>query len=311
MRATPLTGGVGSDIWKVESGTRVFVVKRALAQLRVAQTWMAPVERNASEVAWLAEIARLVPGTAPEVLAADADLGVFAMAFLDPKDHPVWKEELRQGRADPAFAGRVGATLGTIQAATATAPGLPERFANDATFTDIRVEPYLYRTAEVHDDLARAIHAIASETLATKHVLVHGDVSPKNILVGPDGPVIIDAECAWFGDPAFDLAFCLNHMLLKCLWTPSAAPGFMACFGALAEAYLSKVDWEPRDAVESRAARLLPVLFLARVDGRSPVEYITDEAAKDHVRRVARPLIADPPTRLAEVRAAWEREILT
>ena len=63
-------------------------------------------------------------------------------------------------------------------------------------------------------------------------------MSPKNILVGPDGPIFLDAECAWYGDPAFDLAFCLNHMLLKCLAVPAAAPAFLDCFDALACAYL-------------------------------------------------------------------------
>ena len=88
-------------------------------------------------------------------------------------------------------------------------------FANDATFEAIRIEPYLRATARAHPSLAGRFDALAGETLATKRALVHGDVSPKNILKGPHGPVFLDAECAWFGDPAFDLAFCLNHLLLK------------------------------------------------------------------------------------------------
>ncbi len=111
--------------------------------------------------------------------------------------------------------------------------------------------------------------------MQTKHALVHGDVSPKNILNGPRGPVLLDPECAFYGDPAFDLAFCLNHLLLKCLWTPAARHGFMACFTSLKDSYLSLVDWEPMTDIEARTARLLPGLFLARVDGKSPVEYIT------------------------------------
>ena len=85
-------------------------------------------------------------------------------------------------------------------------------------------------------------------------VMVHGDVSPKNILLGPGGPVFLDAECACIGDPAFDLAFCLNHMLLKCLWNPAARASFHACFEALSNAYLAEVNWEPAAAVERRAA---------------------------------------------------------
>ncbi len=138
---------------------------------------------------------------------------------------------------------------------------------------------------------------------------MHGDVSPKNILVGPEGPVFLDAECAWFGDPAFDLAFCLNHLLLKCLWTPRARAGFLRCFEALAASYLAGVAWEPAAEVEARTARLLPGLLLGRVDGKSPVEYLTGEADKNKVREVARALLATPVARLGEVRAAWAEEL--
>ena len=131
---------------------------------------------------------------------------------------------------------------------------------------------------------ARKRHAVA---------LVHGDVSPKNILVGPQGPVFLDAECAWWGDPAFDLAFCLNHLLLKCLWTPPAARRASShAFDALATRYSQA--WIGSRATNSkrRTAALLPGLLLARVDGKSPVEYITDDAQRDAVRRVARRVAA-------------------
>jgi Ser/Thr protein kinase RdoA (MazF antagonist) len=138
---------------------------------------------------------------------------------------------------------------------------------------------------------------------------VHGDVSPKNILLGPDGPVLLDAECAWYGDPAFDIAFCLNHLLLKCLWVPQSRAAFIACFDALSGAYLSGVDWEPRAALEARAAALLPGLLLARVDGKSPAEYLTTTRQKDAVRKVATTLLLRPPARLIEVRDAWNEEL--
>src|SRR5258706_15623986 len=111
--------------------------------------------------------------------------------------------------------------------------------------------------------------------------LVHGDISPKNILIGPAGPVFLEAECAWYGDPAFDLAFCLNHLMLKCLWTPRSASDFLDCFDAMYAAYSAGVTWEPPAILEARAAALLPALFLARVDGKSPVEYLTQDADKD------------------------------
>ncbi len=306
-RFTALTGGVASDIWKVEAGDRTFAVKRALQKLRVARDWQVPVTRNVSEVDWLRTAAKVVPDAVPRVLAHDAEIGAFAMTYLDPAHHPVWKAELAAGRADPAFAARVGDTVAAIHAATAHSDALAKQFANDALFHAIRLEPYLEATAPAHPDIADALMRLSRETLAMKVALVHGDVSPKNILVGPCGPVLLDAECAWYGDPAFDLAFCLNHLLLKCLWAPRARDGFLACFDALAAAYLARVTWEPIVDLERRAARLLPALFLARVDGKSPVEYITDENDKARVRRIAVPLIGSPPSRLSDVREVWAK----
>jgi aminoglycoside phosphotransferase (APT) family kinase protein len=306
---TPLAGGVASDIWKVTTAARSFVVKKALARLRVAKEWRAPVSRNASEVEWMLAAGRIVPGAVPEILTHDSALGAYAMTFLDPADHPVWKAELMAGRIDPAFAARLGEIMARIHSATANSIDVARRFANDATFHSIRLEPYLEATAQIHPDLAEPLFNLSRETLACKKALVHGDISPKNILIGPKGPVILDAECAWYGDPAFDLAFCLNHLLLKCLWAPASRFDFLACFDSLADAYLHQADWEDADNLEGRAARLLPALLLARVDGKSPLEYVTHLTDKERVRCVARPLILTGPQSLAVVRDAWAKEI--
>jgi len=306
---TALTGGVSSDIWRVDCAAGPICVKRALPRLKVAQVWEAPVERNRYEAAWMRFAAQAVPNAAPAILAEDAAVGALAMTYLDPADHKLWKAELRDGRADPSVAAAVGTRLAAIHAASAGRADIAAAFPTDDIFYAIRLEPYLVATGRAHPDLASAFDALVKRTAATKKALVHGDVSPKNIMIGPRGPVFLDAECAWYGDPAFDIAFCLNHMLLKCLWTPHAAPDFLASFDALARAYLAGVRWEPVAELESRAASLLPGLFLARVDGKSPVEYVTEATPKDRVRRVARPLVQSPPARLADVRSAWAREI--
>ena len=308
-RLTAMTGGVASDIWKIETGDRVFVVKRALRRLRVAQEWTAPVSRNASEVAWMRTAGSVVPDAVPHVLADDPVAGAFAMEFLDPAEFPVWKAELAKGRVDLAFAAGVGRTIAAIHAATAHVSSVAERFADDAVFHSIRLEPYLEATARAHPALEASLMALSRDTLATKLALVHGDVSPKNILVGPRGPVFLDAECAWFGDPAFDLAFCLNHLLLKCIWVPPSADRFLAAYDALKDAYLERVTWERADAMEQRTARLLPALLLGRIDGKSPVEYISDERGKSRVRQVSTSLMTQSPATLAEIRDTWAQRL--
>ena len=186
---------------------------------------------------------------------------------------------------------------------------MASKFATDDIFYSIRIEPYLLATARTHSDLASMFEALAASTMSNKRAMIHGDVSPKNILVGAEGPIFLDAECAWYGDPAFDLAFCLNHILLKCVSQPDARIALLACFEALSTSYLKRVTWEPHDELEARAARLLPALSLARIDGKSPVEYITAAADKDFVRGAARHLIATPPSRLSEIARFWSQEI--
>lgn len=305
IRMTPLAGGVSSDIWRVEAPGATFCVKRALAKLKVEADWRAPVGRNRHEVAWFREVATIAPDAVPRILGDDEVAGAFAMDWLPPDRYPVWKALLRDGIVDPAAARAVGDVLGRIHAATADRPDVAARFATDATFRAIRLEPYLEATGRAHPDLAARFEMLVATTASTRRVLVHGDFSPKNLLVGPDGPVVLDAECAWYGDPAFDLAFVLNHLLLKGAWKPAGRARYLDAYAALVDGYRPRVAWEPWAGVEQRTAALLPALLLARIDGKSPVEYLTDEADRDAVRTFARPRIADPPLRLATLADGW------
>jgi aminoglycoside phosphotransferase (APT) family kinase protein len=303
--AERLSGGVSSDIWRVEAGDQTFCVKRAMPKLAVKDDWFVPVERNRYERLWYEVAGARVAGIAPEVLGFDDDAGFFVMAWLDPAAHRLWKAGLMAGQVDPAFAAAVGSRLAAIHSTTAGDVKVQELFPTGALFEALRLDPYLRATGRRHPDLAEALNALADRTAATQVALVHGDVSPKNIMIGPDGPVFLDAECAWYGDPAFDLAFCLNHLLLKCLARPDAKASLLVAFDELRDAYLCDVDWEPVAELETRATSLLPGLLLARVDGKSPVEYLTEESDRERVRRAARPLIANPPATLAAVRDAF------
>ncbi len=178
-------------------------------------------------------------------------------------------------------------------------------FRPTVIFDAIRLEPYLVATARAHPDLAPRLEALVATTRKTKRVLVHGDFSPKNLLIGPKGPVILDAECAWYGDPAFDLAFVLNHLLLKGAWKVRWRRRYAEAFAALLEGYLSHVQWEAPSDVAARTAALLPGLMLARVDGKSPVEYLTAGDAKNAVRAFAREFLQDPVAHPAQVAEQW------
>jgi aminoglycoside phosphotransferase (APT) family kinase protein len=305
LRCEPLAGGVSSDIRRVDLPGRSLCVKRALARLKVAADWRAPIERSVYEAGWLEVAHRLCPAHVPRPLGFDRATGTLVLPWLDPASHPVWKFELRDGRVEPAVAATLGGALAAIHRGTADDPAIASRFDTGSLFHALRIEPYLLATAQRHIALSSRLHAIARITADTRRALVHGDVSPKNVLLGPGGPLLIDAECAWYGDPAFDAAFCLNHLLLKCLWVPQAVPALMGAFDALQRAWLSGANWEPREGLAARVAALLPALMLARVDGKSPVEYLTAAGQRDHVRRFAARWLTDPADSPNALAAAW------
>ena len=307
VAATALAGGVSSGIYRVDLDSGSYCLKQALPRLKVAKEWNVPVERVFAEIDWLRTAGAIVPGHVPRVLGQDDATKSFVMEFLGP-DYRNWKAEMLAGRIDVAVAREVGNVLGLVHAATADVAALAERFATDANFYAIRLEPYLVETARVHPALADGLLATVARTAGTRRVLVHGDVSPKNIMVGPNGPVLLDAECAWFGDPAFDLAFCLNHFLLKSAHMPSHVDALMECFAQLKSSYFARVIWEPHDALEARVASLLPGLTLARVDGKSPVEYL-GETQRELVRALAVKLLRGTAVSLDVIAAFLAREL--
>ena len=302
-----LTGGVSSSIARVRFSSGTYCLKQALAQLRTAKVWKVPVERVFAEIDWLRTAGRLVPGHVPRVLGVNEATKSFVMEFLG-EGYRNWKADLLSGAVDPGLAGQVGDILGRIHAGTAHDPAIAARFATDSNFYAIRLEPYLEETARVHPTLAPALNDLVLRTQQTKIALVHGDLSPKNILVGPNGPIILDAECAWYGDPAFDLAFCLNHFLMKMAWLPVCSDALDAAYLAMVASYCKRVEFEPIAQLRRRVATLLPALALARVDGKSPVEYL-DETSRVRVRKAAIALLHKPRLSLEEIPHHWHEEL--
>jgi aminoglycoside phosphotransferase (APT) family kinase protein len=300
----PLPGGVSCDAWRVDAGGRSICVKRALPRLRVAALWEAPVARSTHEWRWMKFASGVAPDSIPRPLAHDPARSLLAMEYLDSAGFPVWKYLLLQGEVSPETAGSVAAILVRFHATSAGSPEIAAQFDTDDAFYALRIEPYLLEAARRNPAIAEILERLAQRTLRARIALVHGDVSPKNILVGPRGPVFLDAETAWYGDPAFDLAFCLNHLLLKCLARPVWRDNYLACFADFASRYLSFVSWETPAELECRALQLLPALLLARVDGKSPVEYLT-EPDRIFVREFACRWLPEPPESLDRIARLW------
>ena len=301
-RLTALSGGVSSDIYLVEDGPNRFVVKRALSKLRVKDDWTADIRRNTTEREYLECVSRLVPDTVPRVLFADPEGDYFAMEYLDARCEN-WKRQLLSGIFLVAHAQAAGRVLGEIHRRTAGDGALRKQFDTTENFHQLRTAPYLLTTGERHPALREFFVAEAQRIEHTRECLVHGDFSPKNILVEPARLVLLDCEVAWYGDPAFDVAFLLNHFFLKRLYHAPRGRKLTELIRAFWQGYIAS-NTDVRADIEARVARLLPLLLLARVDGKSPVEYL-DPPRATRVRAFALTRIPGEPISLNALIQAW------
>lgn len=308
--ATFLSGGVSNVVLyirRLDDPSLDFVLKQASPQLRVPQPWFCSVERIWREVAVLRRCERILGDAAqtsdsihlPRLLFEDHENYVFAMTAA-PLGHATWKQQLLTGRADPAIAAACGRLLGRLHAATwldgETADALNDR----QFFDDLRLDPYYRQVARVHPDLAAPLEGLVASVWEHRRSLVHGDFSPKNLLVWPAGLMLIDCEVGHYGDPAFDLGFFLTHLVLKSLtfhrrWSEYIAlpQTFWASYAATVAPRAGRDEWQ---ALEARAQLNLAGCMLARIDGKSRVEYLTQP---DPIREWARRLLLHPS-------ATWE-----
>lgn len=300
VQVKPLNGGVSSDIAEVQLAHGSLCVKFALPKLKVSADWQAPIHRNRAEYEWLQFAAGVSAQSAITLYGRSERLHGFAMEFLEGDSVYLWKSALLKEQTTGAEAKLVGELMGQIHAASAMDTFNAGIFQNQDDFYSLRLEPYLIYTAEKHPSLATQLRSLSDSLYKANLVLVHGDISPKNILFRDNAPIILDAECATMGDASFDLAFCLNHLVLKAVHLPGTRQQLLDSTIQLWQAYQSHIHWEQPAALESRVCHLLPALMLARVDGKSPVEYL-DADNQSCVRSIALSLLQSPEESLTEL----------
>ncbi|MFD5947646.1 phosphotransferase family protein [Streptomyces collinus] len=301
LRVRPLTGGVSNDVlWVTGPGVDV-VVKRALSRLRVAETWTADTGRLDTEGRALGLAARLTPESVPKVHDLSDGYLVIERA---PLTWHTWRDDLLAGFVNLTVAERLGRVLGTWQRLTAEDPALLADFADRAVFTQLRVDPFHRTIRERHPDLAGPVDETIAVMARTSACLVHGDYTPKNVLADPAGAGlwVIDWEVAHVGDPTFDPAWIIGHLLLKTL----NEPRYAASYAEAARMFLAALVAETSSVHSLDPAQLVrqtACLVLARVDGKSPAGYLGPEARR-RARTLGRALLQDPP---ASVSDAWEK----
>ena len=281
-----IAGGVSSNVWLVRDADDSYVVKQPLSRLRVQTSWHAPLERSTYEYRWLRMAAQCDPRLVPPIVSFEPDRPLLVTRYLPPTAYPIWQRSLFDGNANAIQAGSVGRALVALHAHTAGKAHSQASFKADQVLLATRIEPYFFATALRHPPVASTLRAIGESVLIQGRAVIHGDVSPKNILLGPAVPVFLDAECACYADPAFDLAFCLTHLLLKQVAVTERRAALHRDAQALVHGYSAGVAWESAAALLARCAVLLPALMLARIDGKVPVSYLA-EKQREAVRAFA------------------------
>ncbi len=307
FRCRELGGGISNVVVLAESEEQRMVLKQALPQLRVRDEWLAERSRIFRERDGLIAAARVLPdGWVPEVLWSDDPEFLFAMQAFSP-DACSWKDELMRGKLDCERAEQAGRALGLTIRETWRDPELERRFGDQTAFDQLRTDPYYRTIARRHPDIADAVYAWIAEVEPLRLALTHGDWSPKNMVCDGDRMVFIDYECVHFGDPSYDAAFALNHLLLKAFRRSKQAAEIHGLGRVFFEAVLALLPEEAMPRFEQATMRHLAFLMLARIDGKSPAEYLRDQSLRHRVRRKAKEMIARYPKTLDEVLAIISR----
>jgi tRNA A-37 threonylcarbamoyl transferase component Bud32 len=296
-----LGGGVSNIVLAARQRERRVVVKQALPQLRVEDAWFAKRERAINEAAALRLVGMISSSSVPMVLDVDVDACALTIEEA-PEGWATWKQQLLDGSVDPRVAALLGTLLATWHTATAQDPEVADAFRDLEAFEQLRIEPYYRTIMQRHPGISSAVEAYVRQLKANRACLVHGDYSPKNVLVG-SGLWVIDFEVAHYGNPVFDTAFMLNHLFLKRLHCPQAAGEIDVCVESFWSSYARACALSPSVA---DTLGQLGCLMVARVDGKSPTEYLT-ESERRAARSIGSQLLLEPPDGIADALTLVER----
>jgi 5-methylthioribose kinase len=310
LRIHPLGGGVSNTVLLVEGDAVRWVAKQSLGKLLVKDDWRSDrrrILREADAIRCLGP--KLDEGCLPKIIHVDEQHYFFIMTSA-PADWTVWKESLLQGRVDLAVARQAGTLLGRLVKASRADHDAQRSFEDRTVFCQLRIDPYYRTTALRHPDVSEALGKLIEESWQVRAGLVHGDYSPKNMLIHGEKICLIDFECVHWGDPAFDSGFLLNHLMLKAFHQPRFQSAYLEAARQFWTILASELRPVELANFEPRTLRHLGGLMLARMDGKSPVEYIQAEETKARVRRAAKQILLERPEGLNEAFRIILRELV-
>jgi len=306
LRVTELTGGVSNMVLLVEPLERPggqFVIKQSRAQLRTRQPWFSSMERIWREADVLTVCTRLLdsnkkttgstvlPACTPQICFEDRDNYLFAMTAA-PQPNAVWKSQLLAGQVDPRIATACGQLLGNLHAESWRDENIKRQLGDRTLFDELRVDPYYRTLAQKQPDYAPQLNELIDSLERHPLSLVHADFSPKNLLVFEGGLMMVDFETGHYGDPAFDLGFFLSHLVLKaCEKAPQHVPYLSlseSFWQSYSEVLAAKVSQQDLSDLWARGVQHFAGCAWARLDGKSPVDYLAAPQRREQMRALCR-----------------------
>lgn len=308
--AVELAWGVSNIVIRVDTPVRSFVVKQSREQLRTEIDWFSRLDRIWREVDVLRSLEVLLPpGAVPRVLSEDRDNYLFTMEAVEA-DHRVWKADLLNGVFDTSIADTLAHHLAAIHKGSTSDQSLAERMGDQTVFDELRLDPFYRYVAQTCPEVSEPLTTLIDNTSRRRDCLVLADFSPKNILLTTTGPVIVDFETGHFGDPGFDIGFFLSHLLLKTVLHHDQAGSAIGPARAFWSSYLDQLSSEPvpewlhdadrEPAFERQAIAHLAACMLARVDGKSRVDYLIESWQADSVRDYCHRLLRGDHSRMSD-----------
>jgi tRNA A-37 threonylcarbamoyl transferase component Bud32 len=303
ISVTPLEGGVSNKIVKVATPERTVVIKQAQPKLKVQVDWFANVDRALIEAKFMQVLQNLLPaGVVPRIYAVDPEQYLFVMECA-PEDSVLWKADLMRGTVDLDVCRRVGEILGTMHGKASLTEGLAHEFWDNHILYDLRINPLFRYLAEIHPELSKQIDDQIKSLEHVRICLVMGDYTAKNIMLSSDRLILLDYEIVHWGNPALDSGMMIAHLMLKAFCAPQWATRYISGIRAMWESYLTSVKRFDPMLLEFLTARMMPFLMLARLDSKSPVEYLQGPS-KDRAREFAIRFIKHPSSTLEPILAA-------
>jgi aminoglycoside phosphotransferase (APT) family kinase protein len=318
--ARELSGGVSNTVIHIaRSEGNDLVLKQAREQLNVTEPWYCSVDRIWREVDVLRHCETLIHGSTtdapfnvevPQLLFEDRENYLYAMSAA-PTGHVVWKHELLSGTARTDVALSCGTLLGTLHARSWHDASLASQLDDRQFFDDLRLDPYYRQIARVHGSLAPAIERLIDSVGNERHCLVHGDYSPKNLLVYDNRLMLIDFEVGHYGDPAFDLGFFLGHLTLKAYYHAPMDSPYFDLIDSFWSGYCAEmsgvVSSNDLDALIPRGILNFAGCALARLDGKSRIDYLRAPPRRDAMRELCRTIFISQPQQWDDVRQLASR----